>query len=114
MSTCVNRVGFRRKGEGGCTEFIILPESFRVEVCKGFSERRAARVLAEAGWLKLSQVGRLKCERRLPDLGKVRAYIVVLPENDGRNSRFCLSRMTGDNGDSGDKSIMPRHFLSPI
>jgi len=35
----------------------------------------------------------------------------------GRNSRFCLSRMTGDNGDSGDsgdKSIMPRHFLSPI
>jgi putative DNA primase/helicase len=84
MSTCVNRVGFRRKSEGGCTEFIILPESFRVEVCKGFSERRAARVLAEAGWLKLSQVGRLKCERRLPDLGKVRAYIVVLPEDDER------------------------------
>ena len=83
MSTCVNRVGFRRKGEGGCTEFIILPESFRVEVCKGFSERRAARVLAEAGWLKLSQVGRLKSERRLPDLGKVRTYIVVLPEDDG-------------------------------
>lgn len=84
MATCPNRVGFRRKSEGGCTEFIILPESFRVEVCKGFSERRAARVLAEAGWLKLSQVGRLKCERRLPDLGKVRAYIVVLPENDGQ------------------------------
>lgn len=83
MSTCVNRVGFRRKGEGGCTEFIILPESFRVEVCKGFSERRAARVLAEAGWLKLSQVGQLKSERRLPDLGKVRTYIVVLPEDDG-------------------------------
>ncbi len=83
MSTCVNRVGFRRKGEGGCTEFIILPESFRVEVCKGFSERRAARVLADAGWLKLSQVGRLKSERRLPDLGKVRTYIVVLPEDDG-------------------------------
>ena len=83
MSTCVNRVGFRRKGEGDCTEFIILPESFRVEVCKGFSERRAARVLAEAGWLKLSQVGRLKSERRLPDLGKVRTYIVVLPEDDG-------------------------------
>lgn len=84
MSTCVNRVGFRRKSEGGCTEFIILPESFRAEVCKEFSERRAARVLAEAGWLKLSQVGRLKCERRLPDLGKVRAYIVVLPEDDER------------------------------
>ena len=42
-----------------------------------------ARVLAEAGWLKLSQVGRLKSERRLPDLGKVRTYIVVLPEDDG-------------------------------
>ena len=83
MSTCVNRVGFRRKGEGGCTEFIILPESFRVEVCQGLPDRRAARVLAEAGWLKLSQVGRLKSERRLPDLGKVRTYIVVLPEDDG-------------------------------
>ena len=83
--TCINRVGFRRKDETGTTEWIVLPESFKSEVVKGYSERRAARVLSEAGWLRLSQVGRLKCERRLPDLGKVRAYIVVMPDEDGEN-----------------------------
>lgn len=62
-----------------------LLKQFKAEVVKGFSERRAARVLSEAGWLRLSQVGRLKCERRLPDLGKVRVYIVVLPDEDGEN-----------------------------
>lgn len=84
-ATCINRVGFRRKDETGTTEWIVLPESFKSEVVKGYSERRAARVLSEAGWLRLSQVGRLKCERRLPDLGKVRAYIVVMPDEDGEN-----------------------------
>ncbi len=79
-ATCINRVGFRRK-MGDETEFVVLPESFRAEVVKGYSERRAARVLAESGWLQTSTDGRLKCERRLPGIGKTRAYILTMPEN---------------------------------
>lgn len=78
----INRVGFRKKGDDGRTEYIILPESFRSEVVKGFSERRAAHVLLNAGLLKLSQVGRLKTERRLPDLGKMRVYVLSFPDDD--------------------------------
>ena len=40
-ATCINRVGFRRKDESGTTEWIVLPESFKSEVVRGFSERRA-------------------------------------------------------------------------
>lgn len=35
-ATCINRVGFRRKTDT-VTEFYILPESFKAEVCKGHS-----------------------------------------------------------------------------
>ncbi|MDE7065820.1 MAG: DUF927 domain-containing protein [Desulfovibrionaceae bacterium] len=79
-ATCINRVGFRRKVEDE-TEFLILPEAFRAEVVKGYSERRAARVLADNGWLHTSSDGRLKCERRLPGMGKTRAYILTMPED---------------------------------
>ena len=81
---CPNRVGFQRT-RYGATEYLILPESFRAEVVKGFAEVRAARVLYEAGWLRTSSRNRLKSQERLPGLGRVRVYIVCLsdatPEN---------------------------------
>lgn len=49
-ATCINRVGFRRNIEGG-TEFMILPESFKAELCKGHNAKRAATVLMEKGML---------------------------------------------------------------
>ena len=84
QASCVNRVGFRKKGDDGRTEYLILPESFISEVVRGFSERRAARVLLDAGLLKLSQIGRLKAERRLPELGKMRVYVLSFPDDGKR------------------------------
>ena len=78
-ATCINRVGFRQMGTDGRTEYMILPESFGAEVIKGFSVRRAARVLADAGWLRRSD-DRSSAARTLPELGKKRVYIVVLPD----------------------------------
>jgi putative DNA primase/helicase len=49
-ATVINRVGFRRDVEGG-TEYLILPESFKAEVCKGHNAKRAATVLLEKGLL---------------------------------------------------------------
>ena len=80
-ATCINRVGFRR-ATGSGIEYAILPESFKSEVVKGFSERRAARVLTNAGWLRLERPGRLKTRRTLPGMGRQDCYIVMLPENE--------------------------------
>ena len=81
--TCVNRVGFRRNVRG-VTEYIVLPESFRAEVIKGFSPRRAASVLRNAGWLHLSD-DKNTTKRDLPGMGRVRAYVLVLPDESGND-----------------------------
>lgn len=90
VDTCVNRVGFRREIHDE-TEYIILPESFRSEVIKGFSPRRAGTVLRNAGWLRLSD-GKSTTKRELPGLGRIRVYVVVLPdepdEEEKRNEDF--------------------------
>lgn len=83
MSTCVNRVGFRRNVRG-VTEYIVLPESFRAEIIKGFSPRRAAAVLRNAGWLHLSD-DKNTTKRELPGMGRVRAYVLVLPDESGND-----------------------------
>ncbi len=83
MSTCVNRVGFRRNVRG-VTEYIALPESFRTEILRGFSPRRAAAVLRNAGWLHLSD-DKNTTKRELPGMGRVRAYVLVLPDESGND-----------------------------
>jgi putative DNA primase/helicase len=72
----VNRAGFRRKTAQGGTEFLVLPESFKLEVCAGFDYRMVARVLAERGFLD-SQPPDLTKRVRLPgNLGLVRAFCI--------------------------------------
>ena len=77
----INRVGFRRKA-GDTTEFLILPESFRAEVVKGFSPRRAAAVLRKEGWLRMND-GKSSAVCTLPGMGQRRVYAVALPDERG-------------------------------
>ncbi len=86
MSTCVNRVGFRRNVRG-VTEYIVLPESFRAEIIRGFSPRRAAAVLRNAGWLHLSD-DKNTTKRELPGMGRVRTYVLVLPDESGNDEEL--------------------------
>lgn len=80
-ATCINWVGFRRNTEAG-TEFMILPESFKAEVCKGFNMRRAATVLYEKGLLIPSDGKNLPrrppCD--LPGFGRRRRYTILIKE----------------------------------
>ena len=80
-ATCINRVGFRRKA-GDRTEYIVLPESFKKEVIKGYSARRAGEVLRSAGWLRLSD-GKSTTKRDLPGMGRVRTYVLTFPDEPG-------------------------------
>lgn len=79
-ATCINRVGFRQKRADGMTEYLILPEPFRAEVVKGYSPRRAAAVLRDAGWLRRNG-NKNSAVCTLPDMGQRRVYAVTLPED---------------------------------
>ena len=82
VSVCINRVGFRKKTDEG-TEYMILPESFKAEVCKGLSATRALKVLLEKGLLIPGEGRNLarKSPSDLPGLGRKRCYTILI-KND--------------------------------
>ncbi|WP_298429005.1 hypothetical protein [Ottowia sp.] len=60
-------------GEKSQTEYFILPEVWRAEVCQGFDPQTVARLLAEHGCLG-TEAGRLTVKPRLPGMGPSRCY----------------------------------------
>jgi putative DNA primase/helicase len=70
-----DRAGFRRFDAEGVTEYLVLQEAFKRELCAGFDARLAARALVEASWLKPSGDGRPSQVVRIPGLGAVRLFI---------------------------------------
>jgi putative DNA primase/helicase len=54
-------------------EYLLLPEAFRREVCKGFDAGNVARLLKARGHL-VHEADRLTVKQRLPGMGKVPCY----------------------------------------
>jgi uncharacterized protein (DUF927 family) len=74
----INRVGFRRKAENGGTEFLVLPEAWRTEICAGLNPKTVAKALMKRGMLRPDSEGKLQCVVRLPGFGKpARCYIIT-------------------------------------
>ncbi len=74
----VNRVGFRRRARDGSTEYVILPEMWRTEICAGHDAGRVARVLADKGFLLPGSDGKPQRVTRIPGVqGSVRAYVIT-------------------------------------
>lgn len=65
----LNRAGFYRY-VNGVLEYMVLPESFRREVCKGFDVKIATRALVDAGWLAQGEGGRSTKKPRIPVIGE--------------------------------------------
>ncbi|MEO5347911.1 MAG: DUF927 domain-containing protein, partial [Magnetococcus sp. YQC-9] len=72
----VNRAGFRREAEGK-TEWFILPETFRTEVCQGLDHRFVAKLLVSRGWIKPEDGNSTTVKPRLPGMGPTRCYHFV-------------------------------------
>lgn len=72
------RAGFRRTVDEG-SQYIILPEIFRQEVCKGLNPRRAAEVLLKHGLLIPGDGKNLmrKPPVNLPGFGRKRCYVLL-------------------------------------
>ena len=65
----INRVGFRRT-EGDRTEFFVLPETFRSELCMGHDPSRLAKALVDHGLLVKGADGRPTSVHRLPGMSR--------------------------------------------
>ncbi len=70
----INRAGFYRDGPGDLREFLVLPETFKREVCQGFEPKTAARVLRDAGWIQGDTAGKTARLETLPGVGRTRVY----------------------------------------
>jgi uncharacterized protein (DUF927 family) len=71
----INRAGFYRADEYGKREYLVLPESFRREVCGGVDSRAAALVLRKAGWLIPGEGKNMQRKESLPGMGQTRCYV---------------------------------------
>jgi uncharacterized protein (DUF927 family) len=81
----INRVGFKRTNTFGEIEYLILPESFRLEVAKGFDAKFVADALAERGLLIKGSDGKPFRNAKCGDLGQKKVYVITsaIFEQDG-------------------------------
>lgn len=75
----MNRAGFVRTTEGG-REFLVLPQVFRTDVCKGFDHNAVVRTLKNKGWLIPGRDGRNQQKPRITALGKKTAWVYIISE----------------------------------
>lgn len=87
MTRIPNRAGFKRETFEGHTEYLILPEVFDNEICRGFQPVSIAKELERVGHLRRgSDKNYLMSRETLPGLGRKRVYIVI-----------CESRVESEN-----------------
>jgi len=72
----LNRAGFYRITETGEREFLVLPETFRKELCQGFDEKAAKAALVNAGMLAPGKDGKPAQLMRLPGIGPSKVYVL--------------------------------------
>jgi uncharacterized protein (DUF927 family) len=78
-----DRVGFRRWNfEAEETEYLILPDAFKNEVCKGQSSLSVLKELDKRGFL-VREKPNMTIKPNLPELGRVRVYCIRAAILDG-------------------------------
>lgn len=63
-------------------EYLVLPEAFARDVCKGFDHKAVAKMLRGLGHLK-TEADRLTIKQRIPGMGKVPVYHILPSIFDG-------------------------------
>ncbi|WP_018262251.1 DUF927 domain-containing protein [Methylobacterium sp. WSM2598] len=71
-----NRMGWRR-GKGSEREWLVLPESWKAEVCAGLDPVATARFLADRGMLKRDPQGKMQRSERTPYKAGQRVYVIT-------------------------------------
>lgn len=75
----INRAGWRRavqSQDGEVIEYLVLPQQWKAEVCRGLDPKAVARLLHQRGFLIGATPGHHAAEVRVPGAGKLRLYLV--------------------------------------
>jgi uncharacterized protein (DUF927 family) len=65
-----NRAGYW-KADGDSRRYLVFPEQFKNEVCKGYDHRQVSKVLIDHGWIDHNNDSGATKPERLPDTGKL-------------------------------------------
>ncbi|WP_131777953.1 DUF927 domain-containing protein [Legionella bozemanae] len=71
----LNRAGFYQTDNEGFRIYMVLTETYKNELCKGFDQRTVTRVLLQAGWLKPASDGKASHKPRIKGVGTPRLYV---------------------------------------
>lgn len=73
----INRAGFYRQHPTlKYREYLVLPEAFKSDICKGLDAKAVERLLVANGWIVPGGDGRVMQKPRLPGIGtSVRVYV---------------------------------------
>ncbi len=89
----INRAGFRRRDNENRWEYLVLPETFRTELCAGFDPRIMVRELRRQSLLIPDQGDdKTQARHKLPGLGTKRVYHFAAAIMGGAR---CLRRWPG-------------------
>ncbi|WBA04285.1 inner membrane protein [Legionella pneumophila] len=75
------KTGFYHTDSQGFRIYMVLTETYKNELCKGFDQRAVTRVLLQAGWLKPASDGKASHKPRIK--GVARQDRMCLPEKFG-------------------------------
>ncbi|MDR4514655.1 DUF927 domain-containing protein, partial [Nitrosomonas sp.] len=73
----LQRCGYRKTANDGTTEYYVLPESFKKEICKGLDYRSVARLLIDKNYMRAGDGKNLNRKVDLPHEGRVRAFHIL-------------------------------------
>ncbi|MGI9450211.1 MAG: DUF927 domain-containing protein, partial [Geminicoccaceae bacterium] len=83
--TLINRAGFRRK-HGNAWDYLVMPEVWRNEICKGFDPAMIAGAMIDHGWMEPGEGNNRSKKESLPGIGQKRVYVIksdFLTSDDG-------------------------------
>lgn len=73
-SRTINRAGFRKTFDQK-TQFYVLPEVFRHEICVGWDFQTVTKLLLSEGWIESDNHGKPYRREYLPGIGRSRCYV---------------------------------------
>jgi putative DNA primase/helicase len=73
----LNRAGFKRTDAAGQTEYLILTNVFKSEMCRGYDDKSTLRLLEARGCLVGGDGRNLAKRETVPELGRIRVYLLT-------------------------------------
>ncbi|WP_166739025.1 DUF927 domain-containing protein [Alkanindiges illinoisensis] len=101
LQRIINRVGYYRQDDNS-RAYLVYPEQFKSEICKGRDDKQVIKILKAAGWLILGDGGRNQKKETLPDGSRPRMYVFNNRMWEWDNEASAeLSKSSGTGGTSG-------------